>query len=248
MTIAVLCLVLSTTPSELTLDVNGEKRTALVYAPSVKSPNPPLIFVFHGHGGNARNGARSMGLHGEWPEAVVVYGQGLPTKTPNDPEGKRNGWQIRVGQDGNRDLAYFDAVMASVSKSYGTDPKRVFAHGHSNGARFSYLLWAERGDKFRAFAASCSGGLGLINRAKPKPIFIIGGKTDAIVSFDSIQDTVAQVKKLNGTGVESPFGDETVRLSGKSGNDVVLMLHEGGHTYRKGANAQIVKFWKSVSS
>lgn len=179
-------------------EVDGQKRSALVFPPKVKTAHPPLIFIFHGHGGNSRQAARSMNLQELWPEAVMVSGEGLPTRTPNDLAGKRSGWQIFAAQGGARDLKYFDAVFADVSKSFDIDPKKVFAHGHSNGARFVYVLWAERGAKFRAFAASSAGGATLVNQAKAKPIFIIGGKSDELVDFSTVADTVSAVKALNG--------------------------------------------------
>src|SRR6478672_3764464 len=50
----------------------------------------PLVFDFHGHGGKDRHAARSHRLHEAWPEAVVVYMQGLNTPGKlTDPEGKK---------------------------------------------------------------------------------------------------------------------------------------------------------------
>lgn len=239
-------LLTSPAPEVREYELDGQKRTALVFAPKVKSEHPPLIFVFHGHGGNARQGARSMDMQTHWPEAVFVSGEGLPTKTPNDLAGQRNGWQIFPAQNGARDLKYFDAVYSDVSKSFSVDPKKVFAHGHSNGARFAYVLWAERGEKFRAFAASSAGGANLVNRAKPKPIFIIGGKTDAIVAYSTIEETVAAVKSLNGCKAKTTQPKGIERWKGNQNNDLATLLHEGGHAYRKDANAEIVKFWKSL--
>ena len=43
-------------------EVDGLKREALVYFPASKTP-VSLVFVFHGHGGNMKNGARSFRIH-----------------------------------------------------------------------------------------------------------------------------------------------------------------------------------------
>src|ERR1700679_76467 len=60
--------------------VDGVARTALVYIPAAAKTTPaPLVFVFHGHGGNARQVARGFRIDQEWPEAISVYMQGLPT-------------------------------------------------------------------------------------------------------------------------------------------------------------------------
>ena len=71
----------------------------------------PVVFGFHGHGGNSRNAARSFDLHRNWPSALVIYPQGLATKTPNDPNGNRNGWQYVKGTDQDRDLKFFDSLV-----------------------------------------------------------------------------------------------------------------------------------------
>ena len=67
-------------PVRRTWEIDGVARTALVYAPSAPSSNgAPLVLVFHGHGGTAGHAAWSFGLQKLWPEALVVYPQGLLT-------------------------------------------------------------------------------------------------------------------------------------------------------------------------
>jgi polyhydroxybutyrate depolymerase len=188
---------------------------------------------------------RRMALHREWPEAIVAYPTGLPTKTPNDLEGTRNGWQVGGGQDGGRDLKFVDTMLADFQKRYGYDPKRVFAAGHSNGARFCYVLWAERGDQFAAFAPCCSGGLGLIGTCKPKPVFVMGGKNDPIVKFASIDLTISAIKGLNGSGPGKPLGEKCITYPSIKG-DLVTYIHEGGHEYQTDANPMIASFFKGV--
>lgn len=84
-------------------------RQALVYAPGRATGGAsPVVFAFHGHGGTMVQAARSFRLHTLWPEAVVVYPQGLPTVGAlTDPEGKRPGWQRSPGDYGDRDLKFF---------------------------------------------------------------------------------------------------------------------------------------------
>src|SRR5690349_25061243 len=58
--------------------VDGEKREALVFAPTTDmAVKRPLVFAFHGHGGNMQHASQSMHIHTVWPEAIVVYPQGL---------------------------------------------------------------------------------------------------------------------------------------------------------------------------
>ena len=55
----------------------GLERTAAVYRPSKKTGETPVVFVFHGHGGRRTQIARSRPIHELWPEAAVVYPNGL---------------------------------------------------------------------------------------------------------------------------------------------------------------------------
>ena len=77
--------------SRVELMVDGVNREALIYAPSGAGPTScPVVFVFHGHGGSSRQVARSLAISREWPEAISVYMQGLPTPGQlTDPDGLR---------------------------------------------------------------------------------------------------------------------------------------------------------------
>src|SRR5436190_19663311 len=87
------------TPTKWTVD--GAEREALVFLPSTSSKSkPPVIFAFHGHGGNIQFAARGMAFQNFWQEAIVVYPQGLPT--PGiiiDQTGERPRWQRELGQE-----------------------------------------------------------------------------------------------------------------------------------------------------
>ena len=88
----------------------------------------PVVFAFHGHGGSMQNAARSFGFHTLWPEAVVVYPQGLNTPDRlTDPEGKKPGWQSAAGDQGDRDLKFFDAVLKNLRQDYKVDSRRIYA-------------------------------------------------------------------------------------------------------------------------
>lgn len=150
-------------PARREWTVDGVVREALVYVPaSAKTNAAPVVFAFHGHGGNMRNTVRSFHIHTLWPEAIVVYPQGLNTPGRlTDPEGKKPGWQHGAGAEGDRDLKFFDAMLKSLKADYKVDAKRIYSTGHSNGGGFTYLLWAERGDNFAAFAPSASAASAL---------------------------------------------------------------------------------------
>src|SRR5436309_2707271 len=78
--------------------VGGLERQALVYAPAKATRAPtPVVFAFHGHGGTAKAAANLFKYEKLWPEAIVVYLQGLPIPSKTDPTGKKNGWQHEIG-------------------------------------------------------------------------------------------------------------------------------------------------------
>jgi polyhydroxybutyrate depolymerase len=225
----------------VTFSIEGASRMATIYAPSVKSSKPPVVFGFHGHGGNMRNAANSFQMHEVWPEAVVVYMQGLPTVTPRDRRGTRNGWQHQQGADGDRDLKFFDAVYARVIHDFKADPNRVYAMGHSNGGAFTYLLWAQRGDKIAAFGPSGAVASVYRDSLKAKPAFIVSGESDQLVSPVAQMRGIDYLKTLN--GVSDSAGTKMGTLKGTKA-DLGLYIYPGDHAYPKEANKLMVEFFK----
>ncbi|RBP46316.1 polyhydroxybutyrate depolymerase [Roseimicrobium gellanilyticum] len=227
--------------------VEGVAREALIYAPaSAKSSPTPVVFVFHGHGGNARQAARSFGIYHEWPEAISVYMQGLPTKGQlTDPEGKKNGWQGREGLEGNRDLKFFDAVLAKLKTDYKVDSKRIYSTGHSNGGGFTYMLWAERGDVFAAMAPSAAAAPFSMPKLKPKPAMHLAGETDPLVKYEWQVKTMEAVRKLNGCESQGKAWNEVgTAYPSLTGTPFVSLIHPGGHQFLQDAPPLIVKFFK----
>jgi polyhydroxybutyrate depolymerase len=226
--------------------IDGIAREALIFSPSRPSDTAaPVVFGFHGHGGSMRNAARSFRLHEVWPEAIVVYMQGLPTPGRlSDPEGKRPGWQHDPGDQDGRDLKFFDAVLKSLREKYEVDEDRVYATGHSNGGAFTYLLWAERPDVFAAFAPSAAGSRSVL-RLKPKPAMHIAGEADQLVRFAGQERTMQVVRRINGcqeTGQEWAKG--CTQYPSDKGTPFVSFIHSGDHKYPAEAPALIVKFFK----
>lgn len=228
-------------------NVGGVEREALVYLPAtMPAGGAPLVFVFHGHTGTMRHAARSFALHESWPEAIVVYPQGLPTPSRlKDPEGKYSGWQGAVGEQSDRDLKLFDTMLADFSERGLVNRRRVYAMGHSNGGLFTYVLWAARGDRLAAVAPSAA----LLPRGarslEPKPAFIAASPTDTLVKYAWQERMINVVLRLNGcTSPPAPWSGE-LRLSGRDGNDVTLFIHDGGHGYPQAATSLIAAFFQA---
>jgi polyhydroxybutyrate depolymerase len=234
-------------PKVRTWDVGGVEREALVFEPSKATGGKvPLVFDFHGHGGTARNAAHVHQIHTAWPEALVVYMQGRNTPGRlTDREGKQPGWQAGPGDQGDRDLLFFDAVLASMKKDYPVDERRIYATGHSNGGAFTYLLWAKRGETFAAFAPVAAAAGPYFREAKPRPVFHAASERDPLVRFAVQTRTLDRVKTLDGCeGRGEDWAEGCLRYPSKGGTPVVIYLHDAGHRYPEAAPDLIVKFFK----
>ncbi len=235
-------------PVRMTWTVNGEKREALVFAPSgtVSGARVPVVLAFHGHGGNMQGASMGMRFQNEWPEAVVAYPQGLPTRTKIDPRGLRPGWQREPGQNGDRDVKLVDAILATLREKYPVDESRIYAAGFSNGGFFSYLLWATRGKEFAAFGV-CAGLVEPdVAPAEPRPIIHIGGESDRICVFADQKETIRTVLRWNGcTGSGEACGNGCVRYPSSKGAPVVVVTHPGGHVFPPWAAGRIVTFFRN---
>lgn len=235
-------------PVSRTWTVDGTKREALVVVPESAKDKPALVFDFHGHGGTAKHAARAHALHKPMPDAVVVYPQGLPSTTPNDPDGKRAGWQIREKGYDDRDLKFFDAMLDSLGKEFKTDPKRVFVTGHSNGGAMTYLLWAARGDKLAAVAPVAGANVpAVLVKLKPKPCLHVAGEKDAIVKFAGqklVMDAVKRLNKVEADGKPWEKHGTLYPAKGSDGAAFVAAVHPGGHEYPAFTAELIAKFFK----
>jgi len=231
---------------QMKFNIDGVTRTALAYVPAnARTAGTPLVFVFHGHGGSAGQAERSFHIDREWPEAISVYMQGLNTPGQlTDPEGKETGWQAAVGDQGDRDLKFFDAVLARLKQDYKVDTKRIYCTGHSNGGGFTYLLWLARGDVFAAVAPS-SAAARYARQLKPKPALIIGGSEDPLVKFEWQKLTMNAVRNINGCSeTGEPWAKDCAIYTSRNGTPLVTFIFEGGHQFNAVAPALIVKFFK----
>ena len=221
--------------------LNGETRRAIVYSPSAKSASgrAPLVFSFHGRGDNMQN-FQHTDLHRAWPEAIVVYFQGLPSRGDG-----LSGWQVEAGQDDDRDLALVDAALASLREEFKVDEARIYSTGFSNGANFTYLLWAERPAVFAAFAPVAA-------RLRPS-VQPTAAQTDLSHRrhrgcADPVADqqiAIEAARRANGvTGKGASCGSGCTLYDSPSGAPVMTWIHPGGHEYPESTSERIAKFFR----
>lgn len=230
--------------------IGDARRTALVHLPE-KAEGSPVIFAWHGHGGRANMFAAACGFEKLWPEAVVVYPQGLPTVgRVSDPQGLEPGWQFDLAQNGDRDLKFFDAMRATFVEEFGADPGRVFSTGHSNGGRFSYVLWAARPDAVAAFAPCASPPLERGGPLAPRPCLHIAGEGDPIAPYAAQRAGMDRARAGNGcepTG--RPWGPDGAAtwFPSRLGAPFVEYVHPGEHQFPTIAPRLIVAFFREVA-
>jgi len=237
--------------------IESTKREALVHFPSGSGP-APVIFAFHGHGGS-NYGFAEKRFELAWPKAIVVYPQGLPTKSHLDEVGKKSGWQHEVGEVNNRtgvkdqDIKFFDAMLSTFVKKYDANADQIFVHGWSNGGSFIYdVLWPERGNKIAAISSAAA----TVHSTKGKkrlPVMQIAGKNDPLVKFIYAEESVKEVRNLNEcisneyTWAAGSDGISGTRYWSPLHTPVIFLQYNGGHDYPSSVAPFVVKFFKMVA-
>ncbi len=224
----------------MTWTVAGEKRQAIVYAPTAASPGGkvPLVLSFHGRGDDMEN-FQHTAIHRAWPQAAVVYVQGLPTAST------LRGWQNEKGQDNDRDLKLVDAALASLRTRFNVDDTRIYATGFSNGAAFTYLLWAERPGVFAAYAPVAGRLRPSVQLTQPRPVFHVAGRTDPQILFVDQQAAIEAAIRADGVaGKSTSCGNECTVYGAGSAAPVMTWIHPGGHTYPNSTSERIAAFFR----
>ena len=243
-----LAVAIPTHPQAVKFTVDGAQREALIFPPSKRfgvSERDPVIFAFHWHGGTMQEAATAMQFQKLWPEAIVVYMQGLRTRIYVDPLGFHSGWQQEPGQFNDRDLKFFDVVLSAVRMMFRVNDDRIYATGFSNGGIFTYLLWGTRGNVFAAIAPVAAQKFPAVHLTVPKPILHIAGEQDSVVPFKEQLQSIQIARELNGSNqTGSSCGEYCTSYASSNGAPVVSYIHRAGHVYPTGASEMIVRFFK----
>ncbi len=220
--------------------VDGQMREAIVYAPAAsrEGGSVPLVLSFHGRGDNMQNFQRTY-VHVAWPEAIVVYFQGLETR------GGLTGWQVERDEGFDRDLKLVDVALASLRRTYDVDDDRIYATGFSNGGMFTYLLWAERPGVFAAYAPVAGRLRPSVRPGQPRPLFHVAGERDRQVSFADQEAAIEVAIDVNGVGATTTrCGDGCTIYGSGTPAPVMTWIHSGGHVYLRGTSERIVAFFR----
>ncbi|HEY4264752.1 MAG TPA: PHB depolymerase family esterase [Micropepsaceae bacterium] len=215
--------------------VKGAQRTFVLYVPHDLKPNAPLLFVFHGSGGDGASmrdvTAFEFDMLADRDGFLVAYPDGYQT-TWNDC---RKGSPQPARRMNIDDESFVDAMIAKEAAEHAIDRKRVFSAGWSNGGQLGYRFAMERANVFTGVAALSAtvpvpANLACTPSGAAMPMMIINGTADPINPFGggnvmlggsnlgavySSQDGAQYWAKLNGI----TSGPQTKRLPHRNASD-----------------------------
>lgn len=243
-------------PDWKTIEVDGTEREYLVELPPDLTTPRPLVVVFHGGGGNARQARNSSGFSRLVKSGyIVVY-----------PNGTNGHWQVGMKDHPKYDASiddpkFISRLLDQLSSLYPVDDKRVYATGASNGGMMSHLVGIELSQRFVAIAPLI-GGITSDMEENFRPsnevsVLIIQGTADPLVPYEGgpvtigrkkwgqlmpTEDAAAMWAEHNGceasiteqlpdTTDDECRVERTTWPKGKNGSEVILYkVIGGGHT------------------
>jgi polyhydroxybutyrate depolymerase len=227
--------------------VRGVERAAVVVVPKALSHPVPLVFVFHGHGGSGPNIERRFDIEGLWPDAIVAYPDGLVGhKGITDPAGVETGWQTQLGESGDRDIAFYDAMLGALRSNLPVDGDRIYLMGHSNGSAFVSLLLNQRGGAIAATAnMSSQPSARLLDGDPVRSMFMSMGKSDPIVPYANQQRSIPLAEHKLGVDPNAATVNGDLRSEKGRGNiELETYIYAGGHEPPPEVPRLVVEFFQ----
>jgi polyhydroxybutyrate depolymerase len=184
-------------------------------------------------------------IEAAWPDADVLYLQGLPCWGITDPEGKLPGWQRNLGELEDRDLKFVDAALTWAKANLSVDTKRIYAMGHSNGGAFTYCLWQNRPGLLAAIG-SVGAGFRFKRGSQPVSAFIVAGKEDPLVPYATQEWASTLIRRIDrcDSTAETPYEGAQLWKGQQTKQDVLFITHPGGHEYPDWTSQRMVDFFK----
>ena len=228
------------------VEVDGTSREYLLHVGETLPQRPAVVFAWHGFGSNAAGALAALDPATFWNDAIVVAPHGLPRTFAQFGDTARPGWQVHAGELDDRDLKFFDAMLADLTALDCVDEARVYTTGFSNGGFVSNVLACHRGEVIAA-AAPTGGGGPFVPPCGPKlPVMITHGTEDPVVGFDAATATLAHWATHNGCDPppSAPAVDrcETVAHCERP---VVLCAYAMGHTWPPGQAERTATFLRA---
>jgi polyhydroxybutyrate depolymerase len=223
--------------------LHGATRWFTVHLPPRYQPGVPLPLVvnLHGRGGNLlrQEALTRMNAKADQAGFIAVHPQAL-----GDPP---TWWGPIPGATGQRDVDFFEEMLAQLQREISVDPARIYATGLSNGATMVNRLGCDMAATFAAIAPVSGGHTAFwtCNVDHPVSVLVMHGTDDQIIPFHGRGTDVPPVHEWVAAWVERDDCDPTSSLSRPHPNasretwtnctggvEVTLYsLEGGGHTW-----------------
>jgi len=241
----------------------GMTRQYRVHVPPAYSPARPmpLVFSFHGGGGNMDFQADDR-FYGQVAQADTAgYVAVFPNGYSQFKGGRLATWNAgnccaKARDNDSDDVGFVREIVKRLTALPGVDGQRIFANGISNGGMMSYRLACEMPEVFKAIA-SVAGTDNTRTCTPSRPVSVLhihakddelelfnggsGRKSAAVTDFVSVADSTAKWVKLNGCNaapkrvLEVPGAYCDAYTSCRGGVEVKLCVTEtGGHSWPGG--------------
>jgi polyhydroxybutyrate depolymerase len=236
--------------------VNGVDREFLLTIPPQYDPQTaaPLIVAFHGRTNSNAQVRAYYGFDRAAKNAFIVYPAAIKNQSGT--------FSWSVPGDLTKDLgdvAFFDALVESISNSYCIDMNSIFVAGHSLGAWMANSIACVRGDVVRG-SGTVGGDSVLRDCAGPSAMMMINNPHDASSPFataEKVRDQrIRENACLTQTKPVEPASLLCREYAGcEGGNTVVWCPHEIDtdehnryypHNWPREAGKTIVEFFRSL--
>jgi polyhydroxybutyrate depolymerase len=194
-----------------------------------------VLLVFHPFGMNAQYMEARVSSR-VWPDAIMVYPEGV--RGPGGPS-----WQGRSGDAGDRDVAFFDAIVEWLDTHECIDRRRVFVMGYSNGAGLAGVLSCARASAIAGVALA--SGRPACQPESSRPVIIGHGLRDQTIGYDQAVRAAQAWSTIN--GCKAPPRSGTPGCSSATActsAPVTLCTYEGGHEYNAAFSKAVGEFLK----
>ncbi len=191
MAVTLPCSAVDFSPVYTNINVDGTSRNFGYYVPeSYDGSKPvPLLFMFHGMGGNNSEASGGSAENGYYAWQTSAHENGFIVLFPKK-EGFLNLWSL---SSNSVDLDFIDEMIAWATNHYNIRTSHIFTTGHSYGGYFSYCVARWRSDKIAAFGEH-SGGRNNIPvpslASGPSPklnAILLHAKDDGLVNYSNTQ-------------------------------------------------------------
>jgi polyhydroxybutyrate depolymerase len=205
---SVLCFLLSiflllpfhshATDVEKKIYIDELEREYLIHLPSDYSSTSqcPVIFAFHGGGGNYENTVSMYNLNAaaEQHHFIIVYPNAINKSWSMEGVGS----MIKEEQQQVDDVKFISTLMDTLTTHYHVDSTAFFCTGISRGGIFSLFLISKLSGRFKAIAPVCASipqSIADQYTFYPTSILLINGTDDPLIPFEGGYSEIGRSKK-----------------------------------------------------